>query len=498
MNQASRLFFCLSLLSSALGAQEAGPFDRLTFHAAPKSPAVGAKTSGWPRVLGPHDDCSSPETGLLKTWPEGGGPKLVWEVTTGEGYTSPDISDDRCVIFHALDGQETVECLQRETGLRFWTQAYPVEYQDRYGFGGGPRGSPVIADGVVVTLGVTSMLHAFDLKTGKELWKHDLRKEYNVPQDFFGAGSSPLILDGRVIVNIGGKAEPFDGFESRRDRAEKLAAPGVCVAAFDLKSGTVLWKVEDTWGASYASPVTASLHGQTKVLIYAAGESDPAIGGLLCLDPATGTVHDRFPWRDEEYIQAAGSSPVVIPEKNRAFITTCYPKNKPLGGVMVEYDAAFKATEVWQSKKIGVHWMTPVYQDGHLYAIDGERENNSRLVCVNADTGAEVWAKNIEWEDAAFAAAQGRTNPVRLSILRASLLRVDGAFLCLGETGSLHWLKLTPEGCEETARTQLFYALNTWSLPAHSHGLLYVHQQAEGMDRKSGTRILCYDLRSGK
>lgn len=494
MMRASRLFFCLTLFSGTLSAQEAQPFDRLTFHAEPKPLSTAAKTGDWPRVLGPQNDGSSPETHLLKTFPETG-LKPVWEVATGDGYTSVIVSGESCVIFHAIDGKETVECLQRETGKRFWIKDYPVEYQDRYGFGNGPRGSPVIADNVVVTLGVTSMLHAFDLKTGEELWKHDLRKDYNVPQDFFGAGSSPLILDGRVIVQVGGKGEAFDGFESRRDRAAKLASKGVSVAAFDLKTGKGLWTVEDEWGASYASPVPARIHGQMKVLIYAGGESDPAIGGLLCIDPVTGTVHDRFSWRDEEYIQATGSSPVFIPEKNRAFITTCYPKNKPLGGVMVEYDAGFKAKEVWQSKKVAVHWMTPVYQDGYLYAMDGERENNSRLVCVNADTGAEVWTKNIEWEDAAFATAQGRSRPVRLSILRAGLVRVDGAFLCLGETGSLHWLKLTPEGCEELSRTQLFYALNTWSLPSISHGLLYVHQQAESLDRKSGTRIVCYDMR---
>lgn len=494
MKSASRLFFYLCLLSQSLGAQEAAPFDRLTFHAAPKPLSPEAKTSDWPRFLGPTDDGASPETHLLKKWPETGLP-LVWEVEVGEGYTSPVIQGDYCVIFHAIDSQETVECLHRETGKRFWSKSYPIDYQDRYGFGNGPRGSPTISADVVVTLGVTSMLHAFDLKTGQELWKHDLRQEYHVPQDFFGAGSSPLIVGDRVIVQVGGKAEAFDGSETRRERAAKLSSKGVSVAAFDLKTGTLVWKVEDEWGASYASPIAAKLHGQTKVLIYAGGESSPAIGGILCIDPLSGELHDRFPWRGDEYIQATGSSPTVIPEKNRVFVTSCYPKNKPQGGVMVEYDAAFKAKEVWQSKKVGVHWMTPLYHEGHLYAIDGERENNSRLVCVNADTGTEVWAKNLEWEDAAFAAEQGRSNPVRLSILRASLLRVDGAFLCLGEIGSLHWLKLSPEGCEELSRTQLFYALNTWSLPSLSRGLLYVHQQAESLDRKRGTRILCYDLR---
>lgn len=497
MNPASRSFFCLGLVFAAasnLGAAEAQSFDRLIFHSAPRPLAAKAVTSDWPHVLGPAHNASTPESPLLKDLKQTP-PKLVWEVATGEGYTSPAIVEDFCVLFHAMESRETVECLHRETGQRFWTSSYPIEYQDRYGFSNGPRSSPSVAEGVVVTLGVTSELHAWDLHTGKELWKHDLRAEYNVPQDFFGAGSSPLLLNGLVIVNVGGKTEAFDGSESRRERAAKLATKGVSVAAFDLKTGEVKWKVEDEWGASYASPVPAVLHGQTKVLIYAGGESNPATGGLLCIDPKNGTLHSRFPWRDEEYIQATGSSPTVVPEKNRAFITSCYPKNRPLGGVMVEYDKDFQAKEVWQSKKLGVHWMTPVYHEGHLYAIDGERENNSRLVCVNADTGAEVWSKNIEWDDADFAQQMGRSNPVRLSILRASLLKAGGAFLCLGETGSLHWLKLTPEGCEEQSRTQLFYALNTWSLPVVSRGLLYVHQQSESLDRKSGTRMLCYDFR---
>lgn len=483
MKNPSRLFLLLFALN-VCHAQEA--FDRLKFHAEPKPLAQAAKTSDWPRVLGPTDDAISPETPLLKKWPENG-PKPVWEVEMGDGYNSPAISGDSCVIFHALEGQETIECLHRETGKRFWKHEYAVSYQDRYGFASGPRGSPVIADGVVVTYGVTCELRALELKTGKLLWKHDLRTEMHVPQDFFGAGGTPLILDGRVILNVGGKKGPLDDSLSMRERKARLAEAGVSVAAFDLKSGELVWKVEDAWGASYASPIPAKLHGQLKVLVYAGGESDPATGGLMCIDPKSGELHSKFAWRDEEYIQAIGTSPVVIPEKNRAFITTAYPKGRPLGGVMLEYDAAFQPKEVWKSAKLGVHWMNPVYHEGHLYAIDGETEPRSRLVCVNADTGAEVWEKRVEWQDKVI----GRP----LSILRASLLKADGAFLCLGEIGSLHWLELSPEGAEEKSRAQLFYATQTWSLPAISHGLLYVRQQDRGVVGSTGTRVVCYDLR---
>ena len=144
--------------------------------------------------------------------------------------------------------------------------------------------------------------------------------------------------------------------------------------------------------------------------------------------------------------------------------------------------------------------MTPVYHDGHLYAIDGEREDNSRMVCVDADTGTEVWTKTIEWEDAALGQMMGRSGPVKLGVLRGSLLRVDESFLCLGEVGTLLWLDLSPKGCEVKQQTQLFYALHSWSLPALSHGLLYVHQQSNALPGTgdASTRMVCYDLRGQK
>ena len=46
-----------------------------------------------------------------------------------------------------------------------------------------------------------------------------------------------------------------------------------------------------------------------------------------------------------------------------------------------------------------------------------------------------------------------------------------------------------------TAGRQLFYALNTWSMPVVSRGLLYVRQHERSLDRKSGPALLCYDLR---
>ena len=84
-----------------------------------------------------------------------------------------------------------------------------------------------------------------------------------------------------------------------------------------------------------------------------------------------------------------------------------------------------------------------------------------------------------------------------MSTLRGSLLKVDGAFLCLGEMGHLLWLDLSPMGYREIDRCWLFAARQTWALPVISRGLLYVTQNTREMLTKTPPRLLCYDVRAG-
>ena len=83
-----------------------------------------------------------------------------------------------------------------------------------------------------------------------------------------------------------------------------------------------------------------------------------------------------------------------------------------------------------------------------------------------------------------------------MGLFRGSLLRVDGRFLCLGEWGTLCWLNLSPESASVSSHCQPFVATQSWTLPALSHGLLYVSQNEP--DRLNGkpARLLCFDLRA--
>lgn len=420
----------------------------------------------WPHFLGPHMNATTREAPLLKSWPKGG-LDVVWETERGEGYACPVIADGRLYYFHRMDRKETVECREAESGKLVWSYSYPVEYQDRYGFSAGPRSSAVIDEGRVFVAGVTAQLHCLSTNKGELIWKRDLAKEYEVPQYFFGYGPTPVVQGKRLIVNVGGKGKAGD--------------KGVCVAAFDKSSGKTLWEVEDTWGASYASPVVATIRGRACALVLAAGESKPTHGGLLTIDVESGEVYDRFPWRARKYESVLASSPLVI-DDSRVFISECYE----LGGVLLEFDEARKSKPVWKQREFGMHFMMPIMKDGYLYGFAGRNPPDTEFKCVDLETGEVVWTKDYRWKK-----ADGQIE----GLFRASLLQAGERYFALGEDGILAELSLSSDGSKEVQRTRLFTAREAWTLPSLHKGRLYVVQNTVDAETGRKRRLVCYDLR---
>jgi outer membrane protein assembly factor BamB len=438
-----------------------------TFHAAPKPLPTGAVTSDWPSFSGPTHNMFSSETKLLGKFPPGG-PSLVWEVAKGEGYASPAIVGDRLVLFHRVADNEVIDCLHPATGDRYWRFEYPTAYVDRYGYCNGPRSSPVIGGDYVAAVGAEGKLHCVNLKTGKLRWQRDLAQEFHLQQNFFGVGASPLVEGDLLIVNVG-------------------APKGPCVAAFDLKSGKMVWGAGNKWGPSYATPVPAVIQGKRRVLVFAGGESRPATGGLMCIDPANGQVDFEFPWRGRPSESVNASSPVVL--GNQIFISECYGS----GGILLDISREMKPTPLWTNENFGTHFMTAIPKDGYFYAVDGHGPNDADFCCFDQKTGKEVWRKHPQWREN-VKLRDGVERSLPFGTDRCNLLMIDGRCLCLGEWGHLLWLDLKPQGYKEVDRIWLFQAGETWTPPVVSRGLLYVCQSAKGPNGEP-TRLLCYDLR---
>ena len=203
---------------------------------------LGAQTTvaDWPQHLGPGRDGAYRGPALADNWGSGG-PKVVWTKPVGQGFSGPVVAEGRLILFHRVGNREVIQSLDARTGADQWSYGYPTSYRDDFGFDEGPRAVPVVANGIVYTFGAEGQLHAVSLTTGTRLWSEDTAGRFKVGKGFFGAAGSPLVEDGKVIANVGGK--------------------GAGIVAFEAKTGKVVWTATDD-DASYSSGVAATIARQ--------------------------------------------------------------------------------------------------------------------------------------------------------------------------------------------------------------------------------------------
>lgn len=378
----------------------------------------------WPQLLGPNRDGHSAETKLNWQWPQDG-PPLLWKKDIGTGWAGPTIADGRLILFHRIGDDEIVAALDPASGKEIWTAKYPTRYRDDFDFDNGPRATPTVAGGTVFTLGANGDLHAWELATGKKLWSRNILADYKVPKGFFGVACSPLVIDKKLLVNVGGK--------------------GAGVVAFDPTTGQELWKATDD-AASYSSPTAASIDGKLAAVFLTRF-------GLRVFDPTDGKVLYELPWRPRinESVQAA--TPLVW--KDEVFLSVSYST-----GAVVAKARAGELTELWANDKtLSSQYNTPVRVGEFIYGVHGRADvGTAQLRCVEWKTGT------VKWSQPNFGVA--------------SLLAVDGGLLALTEAGDLVRFDATPDGYKERGRASIL-GKPTRAAPALADGRLYARDSSK-------------------
>ena len=461
------LVLLLSLTTLSFTACLAQAQSSLITHAKATALSPQAQWSDSPGFLGPRQNGKYPETHLLKTFGKAG-PRLLWSYRKGPGYSAPSVVKDHLIFFHGQPGRETVVCLDPETGAEKWVFSYESRYQDRYGYNSGPRSSPLIRRDKVYTYGVEAKLSCLDLLRGELLWQRDLRREFRLKQNFFGMGSTPLVVDGVLAVQIG-------------------APQGPCVIGLDPDTGKHVWQTAFQTTASYASIVEATLHDATRLLVLTGGDSRPPEGSLLSINPGNGVLDFSYPFRSHLYESATASNPVV--QGNQVFVSASYQT----GCALLTVNPDYSSTVAWKNEALGTHFNTAVLVDGYLYGFDGRHKTNAALVCLDWQSGREMWRERLQWQETYRRGI--RNVSVRKSPCRGQLIYADSTFYCLGELGHLLTLDLSPQGCRVLSRAWLFDAADTWSPPVLSRGLLYVLQHRPDAQSREPAQLRCYDLR---
>lgn len=427
------------------------------------TPWTAVRADDWPQWLGPQRDGVWRETGIVSRLPE---KELTrkWRTPIGAGYSGPAVVGDRVFVMDrvskdgmdvanpfqrtAVPSSERVLCLDEATGKILWEHKYPCVYTVSYP--AGPRCTPTVQNGNVVSLGSEGNLFCLSASDGQVIWSHDLKKDYSIQSSpVWGFASHPLIDGNQVICFIGGD--------------------GTAVVAFDLKTGNERWRALSATGPhgpGYSPPVIYEAAGVRQLIAWLPD-------AVNAIDPATGKVLWSYPFTIKEGLTA----PMARKSGDQLFVTAFY--NGPL---MLRLNGEKPGvTELWRGKgkderqTDGLHSImpTPFLVDGHIYGVC----SYGQLRCVTADDGKRVW-ENLT--------ATGADKARNARWANAFLVQHQDRFFIANERGDLILAKLTPQGYDELGRTNLLKPTGqaggreiVWSHPAFAHRSVFARNDEE-------------------
>ncbi len=305
----------------------------------------------WPQWRGANRDGKVKGFNAPKAWPKALTQK--WKVNVGSGDATPALVGDKLYVFTRQGDEEVTLCLNAADGKEVWKDKYAAQ-----AVGGparrhpGPRSSPAVAGGKVVTLGVAGVVSCLDAAKGKVLWRKDPFPKV-VPRFF--TSMSPIIVDGMAIAHVGGGGKG-------------------AIIAFDLASGEEKWRWAGE-GPAYASPALLTVEG-TKQIVTLAEKS------VVGVNVADGKLLWRIPFTPGRRAYNA-ATPIV--DGQTVIITGAGRGTKALK--VEKTGDGFAAKELWSNAELATQYNTPVLVDGLLFGFS----NRGNLFCIDAKDGKTAW-----------------------------------------------------------------------------------------------------------
>jgi outer membrane protein assembly factor BamB len=341
----------------------------------------------WPQWRGPNRDGRVAGFTAPATWPDQFTQK--WKVSVGLGVDStPALVGGKLYVLARQGSDETILCLDAATGKELWKDKYacPAVTGPSAAIHSGPRSSPAVADGKVVTLGVTGIVSCLDAASGKLVWRKD---DFPGAYPIFYTGMSPITFDGMAVVLIGG---PNNGG----------------IVAYDLSSGGQKWKWTGD-GPAYGSPVLMTVEGTKQIVTL----TDKMVVAVAAAD---GKLLWQIPFAASGRAYNA-ATPII--DGKTVFIAG---QGRGTKAVRIEKQGdAFAVRDLWANAEIAVQFSTPVLKDGFLYGLS----DRGNFFCLNARTGETAWMDTMRRQNFgaildAGSVILGLTQDGTLSVFRPS------------------------------------------------------------------------------
>jgi outer membrane protein assembly factor BamB len=427
----------------------------------------------WPGWQGPNRDNISPDTGLLKKWPQDG-PPLKWKASgLGGGYSGISVVDGKIYTMGQVGaatgpynaqpaprpprtgaargkgsgrpaqnhggaaGDCLVVCLEEQTGKIVWTQKVG---------GGDPNCTPAVDGDRVYALDRNGELSCLDTADGKIIWHKSFTRDFHGHMmSGWGYSESPLV-DGEKLICTPGADEAL-------------------VVALDKKTGATIWKgkpPEDLGsnglpGAGYSS-VMISQGAGVKQYVQIVGR------GLVSFRAEDG----KFLWNYNRVANHVANIPTPIVKDDYIFASTGYGAGAALLELKKEGDSV-NAHEVYflPGNKVQNHHGGMVLVGDYIYMGNGH--NNGFPVCLDWKTGKIAW--------------NGGRGPGTGS---AAVLEADGELYFRYQNGMMALIEATPDGYHLRSKFMLpTHNAESWPHPVIVDRRLYLRDQGN---------LLCYDI----
>lgn len=439
----------------------------------------------WPQFRGVESRGIATSKASLPT-EIGPGQQVVWKTSLPPGHSSPVVYGDRIFLTAERDGKLLTVALDRASGKVLWERIAPHEKLEAiHRIGSHAQSTPASNGKRVVSFFGSSGLFCYDT-AGKLQWHRPLGPFTNT----FGAATSPIIVDGRVILCQDHDTDSFlasydlgtgktvwktDRSEFPRNyctpivwnvdgKRQIVVAATLRVVGYDFKTGKELWTVRGIARAVCMTPVIGA-NNNLYVAGYAGG-GDPGSrikvdsfdsvvkkidtngNGTFEKDELTegGPIHRRFDQVDrdktgtitkKEYEYFRG-----LFDKSRNVVVAIKPGGK---------GEATKSHKLWEQPKYVPFCSSPLYYRGHLYTL----KDGGIFASLNAKTGATIKVGRVPSGGGVYASA----------------VAGDGKIFLLNERGKLTVVRA---GGEWETLHEADFEEDTYGTPALVDGRIYL------------------------
>jgi outer membrane protein assembly factor BamB len=321
----------------------------------------------WPQWRGPSLNGLSGEKDLPVRWSKT--ENIAWKLPLPAwSGSTPVIWGDRIFLNVAEGSDLSLWCVDRTRGVPLWKQ--------RLG-GGNVRmqkqnmssPSPVTDGRGVWAITGTGILKAFDF-AGQELWMRDIQREYGRFGLQWGYGSSPLLHEDALYVQV------LHGMRTR-DPSYLLR--------IDKATGKTIWRVERLTQARFESPDAYT----TPALLRYGNSAEIVVTGADVVtghDPATG----KELWRANGLNPSNdGSNRVVASPVVYGDLIVAPSRERPIlalrGGGRGDVT---KSHLIWSSNN-GTDVPTPVTDGTYVYVVN----DRGIMSCIDLKTGKDVYGR---------------------------------------------------------------------------------------------------------